>query len=121
MAATNTLSEAVYPVTGKEIPEILPGVSIGFRVCGSVTLAYLWNEGKVRIGTANCSMKDKYNQVYGEKVALKRAFEQFDFSDMVRTILWEQYLVSRGIIKPSIIRLFVIQAIEDMKHARQHN
>lgn len=117
---TNTLSEAVYPVVGKEIPEILPGISIGFRGCGSVTLCYLWQEGKIRIGTANCSMKDGYNQVYGEKVALKRAFEQFDFTVAVREVLWEQFLVSRGIIQRPH-GLYLGQAIEDMEHARVHN
>jgi len=118
MAATNTLSEAVYPVTGKEISEIIPGIGIGFRVCGSVTLAYVWINKKLRIGVANCSIKDGYDQVFGEKRALKLAFAQHDMTYPLRAVLWEQYLISRGITKEPVSLVYLIQSLRDTRQCR---
>lgn len=108
--ACDTLSEVVYPVTGKEIPNLIPGVDIGFRVCGSVTLAYVWINKKLRIGVANCSIKDQYNQVVGEKKALKLAFAQQDMSYPLRMALWGQFLASRGIRGNRLNLIFLDQA-----------
>ncbi len=112
----DTLSETVYPVSGKQLPNIIPGIVIGFRVVGSVTLAYIWINKKLRIGVANCSMKDQYNQIAGEKWALKLAMAQQDTSRMMRTVLWDHYLYQRGIKSVSILNLFLVQAIEDMNY-----
>jgi len=119
MAATQTLSEAVYPVVGKEIPEVIPGISIGFRICGSVTLAYVWINSKLRIGVANCSLKDKQNQVAGERRALKLAFAQHDMDCYLRKVLWADYLLSRGIIQAIPISTALIAVtIKKMRQIR---
>jgi len=109
-------------VTGKEIPELIPGISVGFRVYGDTTLAYVRNLNALRIGVAIQSIRDQYNQVQGEKIALRRAFDQYNMTYSLRKVLWQQYLYSRGIIPyPTVMQIFVTQAVEDMKHDKPHN
>lgn len=116
---TTELDEVIYPVTGKELPEVIPGVSVGFRICGSVTLAYVWINKKLCIGVANCSMKDLFNQVCGEKKALKLAMAQHDMSYPMRSVLWDNYLVDRGIANfPPEHFPWIMQTVRDMRYIR---
>jgi hypothetical protein len=113
---TNTLTEGAYPLVGKEIPDLIPNVRVGFRVHQDVTLAYVWIHQKLRIGVAVCSIKDRYNQVRGEKIALRLAFAQHDMTYPLRAVLWHQYLYSRGIEQKdalAVMQVFVFQARAD--------
>lgn len=84
-----------------EIPEIIPQISVGFRFKCETVLCYVQVQNKLRVGVARHSIKDEFKPYKGEKLAFRRALKQHDLCLMVRTALWEQYLVSRGITKES--------------------
>jgi hypothetical protein len=88
--------------TNEDIREVLPGFRIGFKYCEGLTLCFVWAGNALRIGTANCGYKDGRNKVAGEKIALRRAIDQFTFNYATRKALWEVYLEWRGISEGSL-------------------
>jgi len=116
MNTEEVLADMVYPVTGKELPELIPGLGIGFTICGSVTLCYLWENGKLRIGAANCGLKEEFKQTRGEKVALRRALAQFDFGYNLRGAIWDHYLYNRGVTPDFSLRVMLLRG-QTRRHA----
>jgi len=63
----------------------------------------------VRIGIARCSESDKFDFLTGEKLALRRAIDQFNLTRRARVCLWWQYLADREIRPLYGIDQFIIQ------------
>jgi hypothetical protein len=77
------------------VPEVIPGISIGFRHKEGTTLCYFQIKNKLRVGATICG-NDEFSPLKGEKVAFRRAMGQHKLGRLVRTALWAQFLLSRG-------------------------
>ena len=97
---------------GEEMQIKLPGYNVGFKYSGGLTLCFIWVGSSLRIGTANCSPKDKQNKICGEKVAFRRAIEQHDLNIFHREILWDYYLLWRNIKEKSFSLLCIESGLQ---------
>lgn len=89
----------ICPCKPKEIPEIIPGIKIGFKHVDNTTLCYMYVQRKLRVGVAVLSNKDKDDSIAGEKVALARVLKQQKTGQLVRKVIWAQYLFTQGVVK----------------------